>query len=196
MSQDIRIKKGLDIKLKGKAEKVTKTAVSSDVYTLKPEDFHSITPKLSVKVGATLKAGEPVFFNKANEDMKFVSPVSGELVDIIRGEKRKILELKIEASATQEFIDFGARNPKEMNGEEVKAHLLASGCWPFIKQRPYDVIADAAKSPKAIFVSAHASAPLAANYNYVLDGKEKELQTAVVALSKLTMSAHLLQAAF
>ncbi|SDW36683.1 Na+-transporting NADH:ubiquinone oxidoreductase subunit A [Lutibacter oricola] len=186
MSQDIKIKKGLDIKLKGKAEKVTETSVSSNVYTLKPEDFHSIIPKLSVKVGAKLKAGEAVFFNKANEDMKFPSPVSGELVDIIRGEKRKILELKIEADSTQEFVDFGVKNPKEMNGEEIKAHLLASGCWPFIKQRPYDVVADAANSPKAIFVSAYASAPLAANYNYVLDGKDKELQAAVTALSKLT----------
>lgn len=186
MSQDIRIKKGLDIKLKGEAEKVTAETISNNVFTLKPEDFHSIIPKLSVKVGAKLKAGESVFYNKANEDMKFPSPVSGELVDIIRGEKRKILEIKIKADAKQVFADFGAKNPKEMSGDEIKAHLLASGCWPFIKQRPYDVIADAAKTPKAIFVSAYASAPLAADYDYVLAGKEKELQVAVTALSKLT----------
>ncbi|WP_111706854.1 Na(+)-translocating NADH-quinone reductase subunit A [Lutibacter citreus] len=186
MSKDIHIKKGLDIKLKGKAEKATKAASSSSVYAIKPEDFHSIIPKLAVKVGAKVKAGEAIFYNKANADMKFPAPVSGELVDIIRGEKRKILELKISADSTQEFIDFGIKNPKEMNGEEIKAHLLASGCWPFIKQRPYDIIADAAKAPKAIFVSAYASAPLAANYNYVLDGKEKELQAAITALSKLT----------
>lgn len=186
MFQDIRIKKGLDIKLKGKAEKATKEASSSSVFTIKPEDFHSIIPKLSVKVGAKVKAGEAVFYSKAYKDMKFTSPVSGELVDIIRGEKRKILELKISADSTQEFKDFGEKNPKDMNGEEVKAHLLASGCWPFIKQRPYDVIADASKKPKAIFVSAYASAPLAANYNYVLDGKEKELQAAITAISKLT----------
>lgn len=189
MSQDIRIKKGLDIKLKGEAEKVTNKTISNNVYTLKPEDFHSITPKLSVKVGDKLKAGESVFFNKANEYMKFPSPVSGELVDIIRGEKRKILEIKIEADKKQVFADFGLKNPKEMNGDEIKAHLLASGCWPFIKQRPYDVIADTAKTPKAIFVSAYASAPLAADYDYVLTGKEKELQTAVIALNKLTSGA-------
>ena len=98
MSQDIRIKKGLDIKLKGKAEKVTNDASSSSIYTIKPEDFHSIIPKLSVKVGEKVKAGEALFYNKANEDMKFVSPVSGELVDIIRGEKRKILELKVKTT--------------------------------------------------------------------------------------------------
>ncbi len=186
MSMDIRIKKGLDIKLVGNAEKVTENAGSSNVFTLKPEDFHSIIPKLSVKVGAKLKAGEAVFYNKANEEMKFVSPVSGELVDIIRGEKRKILALKIEADSKQEFVDFGIKDPKAMKADEIKTHLLAAGCWPFIKQRPYDVIANPAVTPKAIFVSAYASAPLAADYDYVLAGKENELQAAVTALSKLT----------
>ena len=186
MSQDIRIKKGLDIKLIGDAEKVTVNAESCNVYTLKPEDFHSIIPKLSVKVGAKLKAGESVFYNKANEEMKFPSPVSGELVDIIRGEKRKILAIKIQADSKQEFADFGVKDPKALKADEIKSHLLASGCWPFIKQRPYDVVADPAKTPKAIFVSAYASAPLAADYDYVLAGKEKELQAAVTALSKLT----------
>lgn len=186
MSQDIRIKKGLDIKLVGSAENATENAESCNVYTLKPEDFHSIIPKLSVKVGAKLKAGESVFYNKANEEMKFPSPVSGELVDIIRGEKRKILALKIEADSKQEYTDFGVKDPKALKADELKAHLLASGCWPFIKQRPYDVIANPAVTPKAIFVSAYASAPLAADYDYVLAGKENELQAAVTALSKLT----------
>ncbi len=186
MSQDIQIKKGLDIKLKGIAEKVTEKANPCSVYTLKPEDFHSIIPKLSIKVGDKVKAGEAVFYNKANEDMKFPSPVSGELVDIIRGEKRKILAIKINASNVQEFADFGIKDPKAMKAEEIKSHLLAAGCWPFIKQRPYDVIANPANTPKAIFVSGYASAPLAADYDYVLAGKEKELQAAITALSKLT----------
>jgi len=186
MSKDIRIKKGLDIKLKGESEKITEKAMSSDVFTLEPEDFHSIIPKLSAKVGAILKAGDPVFYNKANEEMKFSSPVSGELVDIIRGEKRKILAVKIKADKEQQFVDFGVKNPKSMKADEVKSHLLAAGCWPFIKQRPYDVIANPEGTPKAIFVSAYASAPLAADYDYVLAGKENELQTAITALSKLT----------
>ena len=186
MSQDIRIKKGLDIKLKGRAEKVTGNAASSNVFTLKPEDFHSIIPKLSVKIGAKLKAGEPVLFNKAIEEMKFSSPVSGEIVDIIRGEKRKLLAVKIQADSEQQFFDFGIKDPKAMKAEDIKSHLLSSGCWSFIKQRPYDVIANPANTPKAIFVSAYASAPLAADYDYVLAGKENELQAAVTALSKLT----------
>ena len=186
MSQDIQIKKGLDIKLKGDAEKVTEQASTSKVFTIKPEDFHSIIPKLSVKIGAKVKAGEAVFYNKANEEMKFPSPVSGEIVDIIRGEKRKILAIKISAENDQQFVDFGKKDPKAMKADEIKSHLLAAGCWPFIKQRPYDVIAKPSNTPKAIFVSGYASAPLAADFNYVLAGKEKELQAAITALSKLT----------
>ncbi|NOR28529.1 MAG: Na(+)-translocating NADH-quinone reductase subunit A [Lutibacter sp.] len=186
MSKDIRIKKGLDIKLKGESEKVTENAISSNVYTLRPEDFHSIIPKLSIKVGAKLKAGEAVLFNKANEEMKFSSPVSGEVIDIIRGEKRKILAVKIQADKEQQFFDFGAKDPKTMKADAIKSHLLAAGCWPFIMQRPYAVIANPTKTPKAIFVSGYASSPLAADYDYVLAGKEKELQAAVTALSKLT----------
>lgn len=186
MSKGIHIKKGLDIKLKGEAEKFTENAISSDVYTLIPEDFHSIIPKLSVKIGDQLKAGEAVFYNKANQEMIFPSPVSGEVLDIIRGEKRKILAIKIKADSQQQFVDFGVKDPKAMKADEIKSHLLASGCWPFIKQRPYDVIANTANTPKAIFISAYASAPLAADYDYVLAGKEKELQVAITALSKLT----------
>ncbi len=186
MSKDIRIKKGLDIKLIGVAEKVTEKAKSSNVYTLIPENFHTIIPKLTVKVGAKLKAGETVFYSKANETVKFPSPVSGELVDIIRGDKRKILAIKIQADNQQEFIDFGSKDPKAMNTDEVKNYLSNAGCWPFIMQRPYDVIANPDNEPKSIFISAYASAPLAADYDYVLAGKEKELQAAVTALSKLT----------
>lgn len=186
MSKDIHIKKGLDIKLKGEATKLTENAITSDVYTLKPEDFHSIIPKLSVKIGAKVKAGEALFYNKADEEMKFPSPVSGEVVDIIRGEKRKLLAIKIKADSEQQFFDFGVKDPKAMKAEEIKSHLLASGCWPFIKQRPYDVIAKTANTPKAIFISAYASAPLAADYDYALAGKENELQAAITALSKLT----------
>lgn len=186
MSQDIRIKKGLDIKLKGTAEKVTEIPTSSNVFTLKPEDFHNIIPKLSLKVGDKLKAGDAVFFNKSHEEMKFPSPVSGVLIDIIRGEKRRILELKIEADDNQQFADFGIEDYKKMTADTLKSHLLNSGCWPFIKQRPYDIIANPKNTPKAIFVSAYASAPLASDLDFVLAGKENELQAAVTALSKLT----------
>ncbi len=186
MSNDIKIKKGLDIKLKGAAEKATENAIISNFYTIRPDDFHSVTPKLSVKVGAKVLAGEPLFYDKSNENIKFASPVSGEVIDIARGEKRKILSIKLQADKTQSFHDFGAVNLDSAKEEDIKTKLMASGCWAFVKQRPYDVIANPNSKPKAIFISAYASAPLAADLDYVLQGKEAELQAAVTALGKLT----------
>jgi len=189
MSNDIRIKKGLDINLKGEAEKVLDTAIISNVYILRPEDFHSVIPKMLVKVGEKVKAGTSVFYDKSNEDIKFASPVSGEISEIVRGEKRRILAIKIQADKPQSYSDHGNFNLDTADAEGVKAHLLATGCWPFIKQRPYDVMANPNKAPKAIFISAYASAPLAADYDFTLAGKEKELQAAITALSKLTDGA-------
>ncbi|WP_299246620.1 Na(+)-translocating NADH-quinone reductase subunit A [uncultured Aquimarina sp.] len=186
MSKDIRIRKGLDIKLVGEAEKITAEATKSNVYAIKPDDFHGIVPKVIAKQGTEVKAGEPLFHSKTNEKMLFPSPVSGEVVEIIRGAKRKILSFKILADKEQQFADFGTKDVKAMSGEDIKSHLLSSGCWPFIKQRPYDVIANPDVAPKAIFISAYVTAPLAADLEYVLNGKENELQAAVTALSKLT----------
>lgn len=189
MSNDITIKKGLDIKLKGAAEKVTENAIISNFCTIRPEDFHSIIPKLIVKEGAKVKAGEAIFYNKSNETMMFASPVSGEVIEIIRGPKRRVDAVKIQADKPQTYKDFGKFDLDVADGEVVKAHLLASGCWPFIKQRPYDIIANPDKAPKAIFISGYASAPLVANLDYVLQGKEAELQAALTALGKMTDGA-------
>lgn len=186
MSNDIKIKKGLDIKLMGEAEKTTEKAIISNFYTLRPEDFHGVIPKLIVKQGAKVKAGEPIFYDKNDESVKFVSPVSGEIIDIPRGAKRKILAIKLQADKEQNYVDHGKFNLESANAEAVRAHLLASGCWPFIKQRPYDIIARSEGTPKAIFISGYTSAPLVADLDYVLQGKEAELQAAVTALGKLT----------
>lgn len=186
MSHDIKIKKGLDIKLKGEAEKAIENAIVSNFYTIRPEDFHSVIPKLIAKVGTKVKAGEPIFYDKSNEALKFVSPVSGEVIDIPRGEKRKILAIKIQADKEQTYQEHGKFNLNSAKADDVKNHLLASGCWPFIKQRPYDVIANPSNAPKAIFVSAYASAPLTADLDFALQGKNAELQAAIIALGKLT----------
>jgi len=186
MSKDIRIKKGLNINLVGAAELVTSKASLSNVYVLNLQDFHGISPKILIKEGAEVKAGEALFYNKKHENMLFVSPVSGELIEIKRGDRRRIISLKISASKTQEHIEHAIPNLSNASIADVKAFMLKTGCWPFIKQRPYDVIADPETSPKSIFISGYATAPLSANLHYTLKGKEKELQAAVTALSKLT----------
>lgn len=186
MSKDIRIKKGLDIKLVGDAEQTTTETSVSGVYAIKPENFHGITPKLTAKIGTEVKAGESLFYSKSDERILFPSPVSGKVSEIIRGERRKVLEIRIEADANQQFADFGKKETSKMSAEEVKSHLLSSGCWPFVKQRPYDVVANPNQAPKAIFISGYNSAPLAADLDYALKGKVAEIQEAVTALGKLT----------
>lgn len=186
MSNDIRIKKGLDIKLKGEAEKKLEQAIISNYCTIRPEDFHGIVPKLIAKEGSTVQAGGTLFYDKAIEEIKFASPVSGKVVEVRRGPKRRIDAIKIEVDKQLVYKDFGAVNLDSVTPEGLKAHLLESGCWPFIKQRPYDVIANPERSPKAIFISGYASAPLTADLDFTLQGKEEELQAAVSALAKLT----------
>ena len=186
MSTDIRIKKGLDLKLVGEAQATVAAVSRSQVYSIKPSDFHKVTPKLVLKEGAEVKAGEVIFYSKDDEAVKFVSPVSGKIVEIKRGDKRVILEIRIQADAQDTFVDHGVKNPKELSGEQVKAHLLASGCWPFVKQRPYDVVANSNDTPKAIFISAYSSAPLASNVEVALKDKVASFQAGVDALAKLT----------
>ena len=186
MSKDIRIKKGLNINLVGAAEQVSAKAIKSNTYAICPDDFHGVTPKIIAKAGTEVKAGSPIFYSKENDQILFNSPVSGTLTEIVRGAKRKILAFKIEASGDQSSEDFGVKDVSSMSGDEIKSHLLKSGVWPFVKQRPYDVIANPEVAPKAIFISGYNSAPLAADLDYILDGKENELNAAVTALSKLT----------
>lgn len=186
MSKDIKITKGLDIKLVGAAEQKTSKAVLSNVYAINLNDFHGLTPKMLLKEGSEVKAGEALFYDKNKEDMLFVSPVSGELVEIERGARRRILSLRILADKEQETVANTILDVEKASKDDIKAYLLKTGCWPFIIQRPYSVIADPDDNPKAIFVSGYATAPLAANPDYVLQGREKELQAAITALGKLT----------
>lgn len=186
MSQDIRIKKGLNIRLKGASEKKLTSAPRSRTFSVKPANFHLITPKMTKKEGETLRAGEELFFSRNYPAMKFVSPVSGVLKEIKRGERRVITEIIIEADPQDQYHEYGTVDVATATPETLKNRLLESGCWAFIKQRPYDIIAHPESQPKAIFISAHATAPLAADYEFTLAGKEKEIQTAITALAKFT----------
>lgn len=186
MSTDIKIKKGLNINLKGEAKKEIVDATRSTIHTIYPDDFHSIIPKLSVKVGDKVKCGDAIFYNKTNEAMKFTSPVSGEIQEIIRGEKRKIIAVTIKTDANDDYKSFEKNTASNLAGTQVKEQLLESGCWTFIKQRPYDVIANPEKSPKAIFISGFNSAPLNADVAFTLEGKETAFQEGIDALTKLT----------
>lgn len=186
MSKTVKLRKGLDIRLIGVANKVKSEVALPKTVSVKPSDFHGMTPKMLVKEGQEVKAGSIIFQDKYNEPIKFASPVSGTVEAIVRGEKRRILEVLISTSQDQQFENSGKKEVASMSNEEVKALMLASGLWPFVKQRPLDIVANPVNEPKAIFVSAFDSSPLAPDFDYILHGKNEEFSTGMEALKKLT----------
>ena len=186
MANTIKLSKGLDIKIDGKAVEKTVKIQPSGVIEIKPDHFHGITPKITVKEGEAIKAGTPLFYNKNYESMKFVSPVSGSIREIKRGERRKVMSILIDVNSQLEFLQFGVKKTSSLTADEIKSTLLNSGLWVYIKQRPYDTIANPDRTPKAIFISGFDSAPLAPDYEYVMKDKMNDFQAGLDVLSKLT----------
>ena len=186
MANVIKIKKGLDINLKGKANEVMLSRGNSETYAIVPDSFNGITPKVIAKVGDKVKAGSVLMIDKNHPEIKFVSSVSGEVIAVNRGEKRKVLSIVVKPETQIEYEDFGKKNVTSLNGDQVKEALLNAGMWPYIKQRPYDRVANPQDTPRDIFVSAFYSAPLAPNFDFVVKGQEADFQTGLDALAKLT----------
>ena len=186
MSKIITLRKGLDINLAGKPQETLTEAPLSPEYALSPLDFEGVTPKLLVKVGDEVKAGTPLFFNKYNERVLFTSPVSGKVAAINRGEKRKVLSVTVTPDAVQHYEEFEKPDLKKASREQIVELLLRSGLWPMIVQRPYGIIADPNDTPKAVFISAFDSAPLAPDYNFVLRDEQRNLQAGIELMRRLT----------
>lgn len=186
MSKIITLRKGLDINLAGKPQETLTEAPLSPEYALSPLDFEGVTPKLLVKVGDEVKAGTPLFFNKYNERVLFTSPVSGKVAAINRGEKRKVLSVTVTPDAVQRYEEFEKPDLKKASREQIVELLLRSGLWPMIVQRPYGIIADPNDTPKAVFISAFDSAPLAPDYNFVLRDEQRNLQAGIELMRRLT----------
>ena len=180
-----KIKKGLDIMLEGAAEQQLAVCPLAETYAVKPADFNGIVPKLAVKEGCSVKAGDPLFVDKATEKIAVVSPVSGTVKAIERGERRKLLRICIESDGKLDYKSFNAPDPEKASGEEVHALMLEAGMAAFLRQRPYDVIADPEQKPKSIFVSAFSTMPLAADFSFVAKGREGDFKTGIAALSRI-----------
>ena len=185
MVKIIKLRKGLDIKLAGEAEKKKMQLKPNGKFSLAPADFVGVTPKVVVKEGDKVKAGDALFINKNYPDVKFASPVSGTVKAVVRGERRKVLGVVVNADDKQDFVDFGVKNVGQMNGDEVINSLLEAGIFGYINQLPYAVSATPADKPKGIFVSALRDKPLAADFEFELQGQEKEWQAGLTALSRI-----------
>ena len=186
MSQVIKLKKGLDILLEGEAKRELTRLPLVHAYALKPEDFPGVTPKLLVRVDDEVKVGTPLFFDKYRPQILFTSPVSGKVSAIVRGEKRKILEVVITPEAEQVYETFDVPAIEATDREQIKSLMLKAGLWPMIIQRPFGIVANPQDTPKSIFVSGFDSAPLAPDMNFVLENEAENLETGFTLLGKLT----------
>ena len=186
MSQTIVLKKGLNIPIEGEAELRVSKAIAPGIVAVCPTDFKGLLPRLLVKEGDPVLCGSPVIADKKNPDILLTSPVSGKVKELVRGDKRKLLAVLIEADSETRCVDFGVKDVASLDAAATREAILKSGLWPWLVQRPYGIIADPASKPKAIFVSAFNTAPLAADAEFCHAGDLKAIQAGVDALGKLT----------
>lgn len=185
MANVIKLRKGLDINLQGKAEEKRIQLKSNGQFALVPDDFEGVVPKVVVKVGDKVKAGDALFVNKQYPEVKFASPVSGTVREVVRGERRKVLCIRVDADAQQEQVDFGKKDVEKMDGKAVIDALLEAGIFGYINQLPYAVSTNPSQTPKAVFVSALRDMPLAGSFEFEVKGQEGDFQTGLTALSKI-----------
>ena len=179
MSKLIKLRKGLDVNLKGKAALETVSVKCPGEYALVPDDFCGMKPKVVVNEGDTVLAGDALFVDKKHPEVKFVSPVSGTVTLVERGDRRKLLSVRVKSDGKQQSREFDLKG-------DIKAVLMESGMFAFFRQRPYDVVANPEDKPKAIFVSAFNSMPLSQDFSYVVKGQEEEFKAGIKALSAIS----------
>ena len=181
----IKLNKGLDINLKGRAAEKKIQLKSNGKFALVPDDFVGVTPKVVVREGDKVQAGDALFVNKQYPEVKFASPVSGTVSAVVRGERRKVLCIKVDADAQQSYVDFGKKDVTKLDGKAVIDALLEAGIFGYINQLPYAVSTNPSVQPKAIFVSALRDKPLAADFQYEVNEQEVDFLTGIIALSKI-----------
>ncbi len=186
MPNVIKLRKGLDIKLKGKATNTKVNLGKSEEYALVPDDFIGVSPKITVKEGDHVKVGEALFVNKFYPSVRFASPVSGTITAIVRGDRRKVLCVKVNADVQQEYVNFEKKDPSLLDAEEVKDSLLEAGLFGYINQIPYAISTNPETKPKAIFISALRDMPLAGDFEIELEGNEAAFQAGLTALSRVS----------
>ena len=189
----ISVRKGIDIKLKGESDKVIADSKPTKLVALKPSDFPGLVPKMLLKEGEEVKCGSPVFCDKYNDEINYVSPVSGKLKEIVRGEKRRIMALTIESDGNMVQLNTKPKDLAKLEAGEIKSELMSSGLWPFFKMRPIDIVAIPSDTPKSIFISGFDSHPLAPDYDFIMHGKSAEFNAGLEIVSKLTSGSVNLQ---
>ena len=186
MTTSIKIKQGLDIKLKGKAERSVEIAPSG-LFALQPTDFIGVLPRLLVQEGDAVEVGTPLFQDKHDERFLFTSPVKGIVKEIRRGEKRLLQAVVVESSnETTEILPIETLHATSLQREAIIQKMLETGLWPMIRQRPYSVIANPDTMPKAFFVSGFDTHPLAPDLDFIVEHFPDSFQKGLEILSILS----------
>jgi Na+-transporting NADH:ubiquinone oxidoreductase subunit A len=182
----IKLSRGLDIKLKGSADTKYFNVDEPGCYAIMPSDYIGIVPRILVKVDTAVEAGQCLCEDEIHPAIKIVSPVSGIISRIDLDDERQPFRIVIEKSeGEQTFVEFGQQDVDTLSHDELLSLLLSSGLFAFIRQRPYDIVADPSVTPRAIFISAFDTNPLAPDYEFILRGEEVNFQTGLNVLSKI-----------
>lgn len=186
MNKTVKLHKGLDIPIEGVAAATVSDAKAGiTTVAVCPTDFIGLVPRVVVKEGDTVEVGTPIFEDKRNESLKIVAPVSGKVIGVDRGERRKLLSVRIESDGQYNAIDFGTTDLAKADADTIVALMNKAGIAAFLRQRPYDITPNTAAAPRDIFVSLFNSMPLAADYTVALKGREDDLRRGVAALAKI-----------
>lgn len=186
---DHHLKKGYTIKLAGKARPEIAETKKPKLFALQPNKFPGVKPKLDVNIGDDVKIGTTLFHDKKQPQVKFVSPACGKIKEIVRGERRTLLEIVVELDGKEKAIEFGTKTREEIQGldlAEIKKNLLEGGVWPYLRQRPFAKIANPESKPRDIFINAMDTAPLAPEQRILLKDSEEYLQMGIDVLNKFT----------
>lgn len=178
MNHTIRIKKGLDIPLSGDAERFVVDMRGEERYAVKPTDVVGFTPRLLVAEGDEVAAGQPLVENKSDARITLPSPVSGKVQAIVRGEKRKLMEIIVAAGGNGISGESGTTGGARVLSPEAPV-------WWMLKERPFGAIANPDHKPKGIFVSMRDTNPLAPDLAFALKGREHEFEAGIAALGQM-----------
>lgn len=185
MTKTIKLRKGMNINLQGAPSDTIILPKTSEIYALKPEGFEGITPKVVVKVGDNVKAGDFLFVDKRHDEVGFASPVSGVVTEIVRGERRRVVSINVKADDKIAYKEFATLNIDTASAEDVKQRLIEAGLFGYISQLPYAITTSPDTTPKAIFISALRDMPLATDFSIELKNNEEFFQAGISALAKI-----------
>ncbi|TDA95508.1 Na(+)-translocating NADH-quinone reductase subunit A [Halomonas marinisediminis] len=185
----IEVKKGLDLPITGAPEQRIEDARPVRHVAVLGTDYVGMKPTMEVKEGDTVKLGQLLFTDKKIDGVRFTAPAAGKVIEINRGEKRRLLSVVIEVDASEEAVEFTAHGRDSLSGLErqvVVDQLVESGLWTALRTRPYSRTPAIDGVPTDIFVTAIDTHPLAANPAKVINEQPQAFEDGLKVLTRLT----------